>query len=208
MSGNSPSEGDEIAVFDGNLCVGAVPFEGEYPVYLTAWMDDISTPNVVDGYYPGNEMTFVWYNVSENQEIKFNPPPQTQAAEPEANPYIPLHSGFGQGFYALRNLDYGMESVTQLPKEYKLGQNYPNPFNSSTVIPFELPQRSKVRLDFYDICGRQVWTLDAGTYDAGWKQVHVKPAHLSSGVYFYRITAEGLERGGKYQATGKMLLLK
>ncbi|TKJ40995.1 hypothetical protein CEE37_04845 [candidate division LCP-89 bacterium B3_LCP] len=205
---SSPQPGDEIAAYDGNICVGAQTFDGIYPIFLAAWMDDIATPDVTDGYYPDNDMTFIWYDLSENQEITFAQPPQIMANQPEVDPYIPTHSGFGQGFYAKRSLTGGIESINQLPQEYKLCQNFPNPFNSSTVIPLELPQRSNVILDFFDACGRKVWTVNAGTYDAGWKNVHIKPMHLASGVYFYRISAEGLERGGEFVDVGKMLLLK
>ncbi len=88
VSGSSPDEGDEIGVFDGDLCVGAQTFDGEYPIQLAAWMDDIATPDEVDGYYPGNDMTFVWFDVSANQEITFNPPPGIYSSQPEVPGYL------------------------------------------------------------------------------------------------------------------------
>jgi hypothetical protein len=89
-----------------------------------------------------------------------------------------------------------------------LGQNYPNPFNPTTAIPLELPQRSRITIDIFDVSGRKVWTIDAGVQNAGRASIHFNASRLSSGVYFYRVTTEGLERGGKYQEVGKMLLLK
>ncbi|MBU1652747.1 T9SS type A sorting domain-containing protein [bacterium] len=204
----SPDVGDEIGVFDGDLCVGATTFDGQYPILFSAWMDDIATPADRDGYFVGGEMTFIWYDVSENSEITFNPPPMTAATEPEVNPYFPTHSGFGTGFAAHRSLGYGVQEINQLPKIYSLGQNYPNPFNAETVIPLALPQRSKVQINVYNIKGQLVSRLFNGVQNAGHAQIRYNASRLPSGMYFYRVTAEGLERGGRYSDVGKMLLLK
>jgi len=98
--------------------------------------------------------------------------------------------------------------VIQLPREYKLCQNFPNPFNSATVIPLELPQRSHVKLELFNVKGQRLGLPFEHIYDAGWPKIRFNASKLSSGIYFYRITAEGLERGGHYQNAGKMLLLK
>ncbi|MBU0518811.1 T9SS type A sorting domain-containing protein [bacterium] len=207
--GETPMEpGDEIAVFDGDLCVGAVTYEGVFPVILAAWKDELSTPDALDGYIDENPMTFIWYDVSENAEITFNLPPQTAAQEPEVDPCFPTHSGFGSGFAAIRNLNDGIQAINQLPKEYRLMQNYPNPFNAETVIPLQLPQRSRIRIDLFDVRGRLVSRIYDGVRNAGQTQIRYCASWLASGVYFYRINAEGLERNGSYQDVGKMLLLK
>ena len=53
---------DEIGVFDGSLCVGATVYDGKWPVPIVAWQDDdFVTPDVLDGYIPGNQISFrVW----------------------------------------------------------------------------------------------------------------------------------------------------
>ncbi|MCC6864939.1 MAG: choice-of-anchor D domain-containing protein [Ignavibacteria bacterium] len=78
-----------------------------------------------------------------------------------------------------------------IPEKFALHQNYPNPFNPETNIKFELPRVSNVKLAVYDILGREVSLLinnkmDAGIYNATWS---AEP--FSSGVYFYRLTADG-----------------
>jgi len=198
--------GDEIGIFDGDLCAGAAVYLGEFPLVITCWEDDIATPDELDGYIDGNQMTFVWYDASENQEVTFELPPMTQAVED--NPVAPTHSGFGAGAYAKRSLVYGIKSVEQLPQEFKLCQNYPNPFNSETVIPLELPQRSKVKIELFNVKGQNLGTIYEGIQNAGWPKVRFSASNLASGVYFYRIAAEGLERDGKFTDVGKMLLLK
>ncbi len=198
--------GDEIGIFDGALCVGAAVYEGEFPLIVTAWEDDIATPLEVDGYQFSNPMTFLWYDASENTEAQFTLPPGIEALADD--PVAPTHSGFGCGLYGRRSFTEGVSTVNQLPQVYKLGQNYPNPFNAETVIPLELPERSQVKIELFNIRGQNLGTIYEGMQNAGWPKVRYNAAGLASGVYIYRITAQGLENGGKFQNTGKMLLLK
>ncbi|MBU0517715.1 T9SS type A sorting domain-containing protein, partial [bacterium] len=199
--------GDEFGIFTSSgLCVGAKTFEGDFPLVITSWKDDKATPDEVDGYGEGDEMVIKLFDASANEEIVIDLGPQTMAME--ENTVAPRQSGFGRGSFALKSLTHGIQSVTQLPQEFRTGQNYPNPFNSSTVIPLELPQRSRVTIHLFDVCGRLVWTHQAGVQNAGWPKVQFNASSLASGVYFSRVTATGLERGGRYIDVGKMLLLK
>ncbi len=198
--------GDEIGVFDGDRCVGAVVYQGEFPMIIVCWEDDKATPMEVDGYIYNNPMTFVWYDASQNAEVEFVLPSITQSMKDD--PVAPQYAGFGCGLYALRSFSDIQTSINQLPQSFQLGQNYPNPFNSETIIPLELPERSKIKIDLYNIQGRLITRIYQGTENAGWPKIRYNASDLSSGVYFYRITAEGLERGGNYQSVGKMLLLK
>jgi hypothetical protein len=91
---------------------------------------------------------------------------------------------------------------TNVPQQYGLAQNYPNPFNPSTSIKFQLPSKEWVTLKIYDIIGREVATLANGIREAGNYTVQWSAANLSSGVYWYRLTA------GTFVQTNKMLLLK
>ena len=197
--------GDEMGVFDGDLCVGASVYSGEFPLVIACWEDDIATPVEIDGYIWNDPMIFKWYDASENTEAELVSPPGTQAAD---DPIAPTYSGFGRGFYALRSFYGGAQNTVQFPKDYRLGQNYPNPFNAETVIPLELPERSKVKLEIFNVRGQRIGFPYENVYNAGWPRIRWNASRLPSGVYFYRITAEGLERGGKFHDVGKMLLLK
>jgi flagellar hook assembly protein FlgD len=88
-----------------------------------------------------------------------------------------------------------------------LSQNFPNPFNPTTSIGFYLPQQAKLRLDVYDVSGRLVIRLADGVYGSGphrveWNGVNASGSPVSSGVYYYRLTA------GKQVLSKKMILLK
>jgi hypothetical protein len=66
---------------------------------------------------------------------------------------------FYAGVVAIRNTtDVDDDTGGRLPLKFNLAQNFPNPFNPSTTISFSLPERVNVRLDIFDILGRQVDT--------------------------------------------------
>ena len=199
--------GDEIGAFDGEMCVGATVYTGEFPFVVVCWQDDKATPMILDGYIPSNPMSFIWYDASANAEIELALPPGIEAIG-EDDPVAPTHSGFGCGLYARRQFTIGIAQVTQLPTEFKLCQNYPNPFNSITVIPLELPQRSRIKLEIFNIQGQLLGMPYETIYNPGWHKISWDASKLPSGIYFYRITAEGLEHEGRFQDAGKLLLLK
>jgi hypothetical protein len=80
----------------------------------------------------------------------------------------------------------------QPPTTLELWQNYPNPFNPTTTIQYTLPQHGFVSLRLYDLLGREILLLDEGIKSAGYHSVTVNANHLSSGVYFYRLSSSDL----------------
>jgi hypothetical protein len=89
------------------------------------------------------------------------------------------------------------------PSKFSLEQNYPNPFNPTTIIRFQISSLAKVSLIVYNVLGQQVVTLVDGVKEAGTYQAQFDASRLSTGVYFYRLSADGA-----LLATRKMLLLK
>jgi hypothetical protein len=86
-------------------------------------------------------------------------------------------------------------------------QNYPNPFNPTTTISFALPQMGQVTVSVFNSVGQVVRVLNNGVLSAGshemvWDGTDNLGHQVSSGVYFYRISAAGLSE------TKKMLLMK
>lgn len=95
----------------------------------------------------------------------------------------------------------------QTPKTYRLSQNYPNPFNPETVINYQLPKNSKVKLVIYNQLGQLVRTLiyesqTVGAYQISWKGLDDSGKPTSSGVYLYRLQA------GSFTEIRKMLLIR
>ena len=85
---------------------------------------------------------------------------------------------------------------TLSPKGFHLYQNYPNPFNIETTIDYSIPRASHVHVAIYNIRGEFIKTLINGFKDVGhhsikWDGTDEGDQEVSSGVYFYRMMAEG-----------------
>jgi hypothetical protein len=121
----------------------------------------------------------------------------------------------GKYNYRLKQIDYNgnfeyfnltSEVIVGVPSKFALSQNYPNPFNPATKINYDLPFDSKVAIKIFDITGREVVSLVNQVQTAGYHTVNFNASNLSSGAYFYTITAEGGNQS--FAKTLKMMLVK
>ena len=94
------------------------------------------------------------------------------------------------------------DSPDGLPLAFTLEPNYPNPFNTTTTIRYALPRAEEVRLEVYDLLGRQVAILQNQTQPAGWHEASFNASRLSSGVYIYRLSA------GDFTETKTMMVVR
>jgi photosystem II stability/assembly factor-like uncharacterized protein len=101
-----------------------------------------------------------------------------------------------------------IETEVTTPKNFELSQNFPNPWNPTTKINYNLPNDSRVTLEVYNITGARVSQLVNEEQSAGYYSVDFGSSNLSSGVYFYRITAMDRATGNNFSAIKKMILLK
>jgi len=88
-------------------------------------------------------------------------------------------------------------------EEFALHQNYPNPFNPRTMISYSIPQSGFVKLNIYNIPGREIQILMNEFQPAGLYNFDFDASQLSDGVYFYQ-----LKVGNRYSETKKMLYIK
>jgi hypothetical protein len=93
------------------------------------------------------------------------------------------------------------------PLVFALNQNYPNPFNPVTTIEYALPTEAFVTLEVYDPLGRRVATLVNEQFTAGHHEVEFDASDLATGLYFYRMHAEG-EGGKMFTQMRKLILMK
>lgn len=100
-----------------------------------------------------------------------------------------------------------VEIDSRVPENFSVSQNYPNPFNPSTSIRYSLPASSNVKLIVFDITGNKVAELvnsdqEPGTYEVTWNGKNDMGLDVSSGVYFYLLSA------GEFVSTKKLTLIK
>ncbi len=88
------------------------------------------------------------------------------------------------------------------PQKFELSQNYPNPFNPVTTIAYSLPHPGNVKLAVYNLLGEQVAELVNGFREAGVHTINFSAENLQSGLYIYKLEANG------FVQTRKMTLIK
>ncbi|MDW8109513.1 MAG: T9SS type A sorting domain-containing protein [Candidatus Kryptonium sp.] len=98
--------------------------------------------------------------------------------------------------YDPQNTDYSRflkvyEKVSDLPTQFELKQNYPNPFNPETVIEFSIPKSGRVSLVVYNAIGQEVARLIDENLESGSYKVKFNGGNLPSGIYIYKLSAEG-----------------
>jgi hypothetical protein len=183
--------GDYFFLLNGDTNTTAVKFDKVYRYNATGnvWAPMITSanPNPVSNIMNGVTIKCV------NDTVKIFQPGGYNAAGVGTNPLVITGCGTITG--------NGNNNST-IPGAYSLSQNYPNPFNPSTKIEFGLPKSEFVEIKLYDIIGKEVATLVQGPYQAGNHLVDLNLSFLSSGTYFYRITA------GSFIDTKKLILMK
>jgi hypothetical protein len=101
---------------------------------------------------------------------------------------------------------------TEIPVESRLFQNYPNPFNGITNIKYQITiaengkTKSKngfVILKVFDMLGREINTLINEKQNSGIYDLKFDAGNLSTGIYFYRLTVDGIVADTK-----KLVLIK
>lgn len=96
----------------------------------------------------------------------------------------------------------GIIENIEIPNTYRLYQNYPNPFNPSTKIRYGLPKKSFVKLSVINTLGQEVAVLVNGEKSANTYEAVFDAANLPSGVYYYKLEADG------FSVTKKMVIIK
>ena len=101
------------------------------------------------------------------------------------------------GHFALPLRAFSTDRGTALPTDFALGQNYPNPFNPSTIIPYQIPTSTHVRLEVFNMLGQHLATLvdgerSAGVYTTQWDGTDAAGQAVGAGMYIYRLSSGGL----------------
>jgi hypothetical protein len=118
----------------------------------------------------------------------------------DTNDLAPAELWFIDGVQILTSIDDNPSA--QLINQYALKQNYPNPFNPTTTIGFDLKDAGNVSIEIFNTLGQKVATVLNQKMAAGTHEVQFDASDLTSGVYIYRLNANGTS------LSRKMMLLK
>jgi len=114
----------------------------------------------------------------------------------------------GTGMYKYTTELIGVISNNnEIPQIFDLKQNFPNPFNPNTTIQYDIPVGSFLKIEIFNSLGQRIKVVyegfeSAGKYTARWDGTNFAREELSSGLYFYKLTA------GENVVTRKMVLLR
>ncbi|MCX6160855.1 MAG: T9SS type A sorting domain-containing protein, partial [Ignavibacteriae bacterium] len=153
-------------------------------------------------YLVFSKMAFVSGNGNTNSPTTYN--------------FTDMNLNAGKYQYRLKQIDnngnfeyHTLNGIVEIgiPKKFDLSQNYPNPFNPSTKIDYLLPVNSYVTVKVFDVSGRLVESLVNQNQKAGYYTVSFNASFLSSGMYFYSISAKG-ENNNNFSSVKKLVVLK
>jgi len=199
-----PLEGGQFT-YDGSSCNN-----GELPTTVDLWvMVDLpwgGQHGPVKIYQDVNLGSFEGISAVRNQRVAGGVPAgaYTYKAYVGDYPEVKIDSSYFDFIKEGQTVAFARSETSPAfaPTGFGLGGSYPNPFNLQTIIYYELPAKTAVRLEVYNLSGRRVATLVEERQEAGYQQVTWEAGGMPSGVYFYKLNA------GVHQTNGKMILLK
>ncbi len=118
------------------------------------------------------------------------------------DPVQPVTFQYIQDF-AFSDADFTVQGVNDLAETNNIGsvsQNFPNPFNKESYVTVNLTKGTNLSLEVYTLTGQRVVAKDYGYTTNGTHTLTINAANLSSGIYFYTVTA------GENKVTKKMLV--
>jgi hypothetical protein len=180
--GTGLKSGDEIGVFNGEICVGACVVDGTESRYLQVIVSlDDPTTEITDGFTEGNQFELRLWDSHTDMERK------TQNME--------ACTGYDKTFERLGKsvLKVDFEGI---PRSF-LGDAYPNPSTDRTIFTFQLAGESRVRLEIFDVTGDLVKilvneTMQEGIYKIEWDNQTSTGNKAKAGMYFYRLQLSDL----------------
>ena len=191
------SIGDEIAVYDNDICVGVAVYNGEEDyITITSSMSDNSSSEQ-NGFRPNENFSLRFYKSNTQTET--------------IDSYIDILEGdnifTANGSAVVSLSQFTSNTDTVIPNTTGINAIYPNPFNPDTNIRFSLKQAGEIKLEIFNVKGQRIKTLveghhNAGIYQVNWNGLDNNNKKVSSGIYFTRLVTS------EKQQVKKMVLIK
>lgn len=163
--------GDEVGVFQGNLCVGSGLYSGQDRLILVASADDPTTAET-DGYIDGGEFEFrIWRSGTGREFTGFEVTDEVGTKQ----------------FKEMDTYAGKLQLITDPESLFPyLEQNFPNPATQCTSIVYGIPQTGHVSIRLFDLSGKQIQSLFDQEQTKGRYQVDFSTSGLRQGIYYYR----------------------
>lgn len=207
---------------DGDLRSTVFPYRGAdeadipIPVELSLFTANVSGNSVSLNWSTATEINNYGFDVerkSDNSSWTKIGFVQGNGTSTEIKNYIFTDKNLQAGLYnyRIKQIDFNgsftyyqlSESVeVGVPQVFELAQNFPNPFNPATSIKYSIANETAVKLIVFNSIGQEVGVLVNESQQPGVYTVNFDGSSLSSGVYFYKLTA------GDFVSTRKMLMIK
>ena len=167
--------GDEIAVLAHGNIVGAIKVtDGGFPMVLTAWQGSDDFGVQLDGWMPGEKISFQAWDRSSGLTGEIMTDPAIES--------------IGDALFSSVRLIVPPNAI--VPTTFALHPAYPNPFNAATVITYDLPEESRISVVILDLLGREVAELvnhdqlqQPGRYTVRWNA-----DKFTSGIYLIKMS--------------------
>jgi len=179
------SAGDEIGIFDGEVCVGAVVVGESSFVAIPVSMDDPTT-ETQDGFVPGNQiLSQVWQqknNLSTPVDLVYLVGVET---------FQPLETYIGEMMPLLTTTEeFAQNGITV--------NVFPNPFSDFTWVYFTLPESGDVEIALYDIAGQKQSVITQEHFVGGNGKLKLNANTLNPGCYILKFTFTGNSKTGSF----------
>lgn len=171
-----------------------IMYPGEVTTVIARWAptDAGATGDNYFAFNPNGGHGYVWHcHIIDHEDNEMMRPYLVNANGPDRI-NEPIYAGYWSSHpFGAPKLAGGGNPVSDiLPESFALNQNFPNPFNANTKIAFSLPEAANVNLEIYNVNGQLVESfsdhLVAGNHYVDWDA-----SEASSGVYFYKVSANG-----------------
>jgi hypothetical protein len=208
---------DETSLFEKGIISDLT---SPLPVELVSFTASISNGKVLILWIISSEINNAGFSLQRSEdnekfeEVAFIKGNGTTTSTSEYS-YKDISALSGKYYYRLKQIDFNgsfyysnsIEIDLGIPKNFILDQNYPNPFNPTTTIRFSIPIDAKVNIKLFNTLGEEVATIIKNELDTGIHEINYSASDFSSGVYFYRLEAEGKD-GSVFAETKRMILIK
>ncbi len=184
---SSTARGGDIGDIDGN---------GQFDIVAAGSTDEIVARMEYDGVgNPADSTSYEWSIIMDSQggsSDRYYPLRIADDLDQDGRNEVVLTNLFASeaGQPMILIVEFAGSVAVEQPSEiggYVLSQNYPNPFSGSSLVTFEVPSPSDVRLEVFNMMGRRVAVLADGLYSAGPHEATFDSGDLPNGLYLIRL---------------------